>query len=584
MTRPSSQPGRDLAVLCASPGGCVRLTDCTRLALIDFRMIEISSGDVLPDRAIGWAGVSTSRAGAASGPVSGVSDRCIRRSLLPEVRAAAEGEQDRDEAAARRMPHPRHAPRRAAIGAPLIAARRRCAPRLRARTCCCSLLRGAAGRGAGRDGGCRDPARRASASAADLAARPAAGGPRPRRRAAGDRGQQHHRDASWARSSPWRKSPRRPRRRSRRWRRCLGRGVRFVATLADADTTLALADAAGDRALILNALAPDDRLRGADCRANLLHLAPSRAMLDRRAGAVPDGEALGPTGSSSRARIPRTRLLAEAYRHAGREVRRSASSRRGSTRIPAAPAAPTPDTSRSRRRCRSSPSARPSTTCWSRPTRARSSPRWLPYHTWDARPVAGSAGLTPTTWHPAHGGLGRHPAPDPLREAVEPADAPRGLQRLDGAPRRRRGGHPNAVDRPGDAARLYPRPRLRARRLQGPAGDVPRLGRPAPPADPARRRQRRGLGLAAGRVRAPVLAARHPRHRPSRDRMPPADRKEPPCATSSPPRSSRRRRAGGRLHGLRQQRARQLDHRSSTARRWRWSRRSRSASARAAST
>jgi ABC transporter substrate binding protein (PQQ-dependent alcohol dehydrogenase system) len=26
----------------------------------------------------------------------------------------------------------------------------------------------------------------------------------------------------------------------------------------------------------------------------------------------------------------------------------------------------------------------------------------LPYHTWDARPVAGSAGLTPTTWHPAH--------------------------------------------------------------------------------------------------------------------------------------------------------------------------------------
>ena len=51
------------------------------------------------------------------------------------------------------------------------------------------------------------------------------------------------------------------------------------STLADADTTLALADAAGERALVLNALAPDDRLRGEDCRANLLHLAPAGAML-----------------------------------------------------------------------------------------------------------------------------------------------------------------------------------------------------------------------------------------------------------------------------------------------------------------
>jgi ABC transporter substrate binding protein (PQQ-dependent alcohol dehydrogenase system) len=27
---------------------------------------------------------------------------------------------------------------------------------------------------------------------------------------------------------------------------------------------------------------------------------------------------------------------------------------------------------------------------------------YLPFHTWDPRPVAGSAGLRPTTWHPAH--------------------------------------------------------------------------------------------------------------------------------------------------------------------------------------
>ncbi|MBW4981208.1 ABC transporter substrate-binding protein [Mameliella sp. CS4] len=48
---------------------------------------------------------------------------------------------------------------------------------------------------------------------------------------------------------------------------------------APADAALALADlpeAAG--ALIFNSAAPDDRLRGADCRANLLHTLPSNAM------------------------------------------------------------------------------------------------------------------------------------------------------------------------------------------------------------------------------------------------------------------------------------------------------------------
>ena len=27
---------------------------------------------------------------------------------------------------------------------------------------------------------------------------------------------------------------------------------------------------------------------------------------------------------------------------------------------------------------------------------------YLPYHTWEPRPVAGSAGLVPESWHPAH--------------------------------------------------------------------------------------------------------------------------------------------------------------------------------------
>jgi len=51
----------------------------------------------------------------------------------------------------------------------------------------------------------------------------------------------------------------------------------YVADLL-ADDLLALADAAPD-ALIFNVRAPDDQLRNDQCRANLLHVLPSRAML-----------------------------------------------------------------------------------------------------------------------------------------------------------------------------------------------------------------------------------------------------------------------------------------------------------------
>jgi ABC transporter substrate binding protein (PQQ-dependent alcohol dehydrogenase system) len=53
----------------------------------------------------------------------------------------------------------------------------------------------------------------------------------------------------------------------------------FVANLP-ADLLLKLADAPGAaRAILLDATSSDDRLRQADCRANVLHILPSRAML-----------------------------------------------------------------------------------------------------------------------------------------------------------------------------------------------------------------------------------------------------------------------------------------------------------------
>jgi ABC transporter substrate binding protein (PQQ-dependent alcohol dehydrogenase system) len=60
----------------------------------------------------------------------------------------------------------------------------------------------------------------------------------------------------------------------------VGQRIAAIALNLPADELLAVADALkGQDVLLFNVGAPDDRLRGADCRANLLHVAPSRAML-----------------------------------------------------------------------------------------------------------------------------------------------------------------------------------------------------------------------------------------------------------------------------------------------------------------
>jgi ABC transporter substrate binding protein (PQQ-dependent alcohol dehydrogenase system) len=63
------------------------------------------------------------------------------------------------------------------------------------------------------------------------------------------------------------------------FKQALAAGERFFILDAHADQILALADLpeAAD-AVLINTRAPDDRLRGEDCRANLFHVIPSRAM------------------------------------------------------------------------------------------------------------------------------------------------------------------------------------------------------------------------------------------------------------------------------------------------------------------
>ena len=59
-----------------------------------------------------------------------------------------------------------------------------------------------------------------------------------------------------------------------------GRGISLFITDLPADTLLKVADAGREHGLIFfNAGASDDRLRQEDCRANVIHIAPSRSML-----------------------------------------------------------------------------------------------------------------------------------------------------------------------------------------------------------------------------------------------------------------------------------------------------------------
>ncbi len=180
----------------------------------------------------------------------------------------------------------------------------------------------------------------------------------------------------------------------------IGQGVRFVATMADADTTLALADAAADRALVLNALAPDDRLRGVDCRANMLHLAPSRSMM---ADALAQflmvkrwDEWFLIQGSHDR-----DILLGESYAKAAnkfgaRIVETRAYEDRGGARSTDA------GTAQVQAEMPVFTQRAPAHDVLVAADESQVFAAYLPFHTWDARPIAGSAGLRPVTWHAAH--------------------------------------------------------------------------------------------------------------------------------------------------------------------------------------
>jgi ABC transporter substrate binding protein (PQQ-dependent alcohol dehydrogenase system) len=177
-------------------------------------------------------------------------------------------------------------------------------------------------------------------------------------------------------------------------------GVRlFIVDLPPAGV-LAVADAArASGALVFNAGATDDRLREEDCRANVIHVAPTRSMLT-------DGLAQYLIWKQWRRWLlvvgshPEDQLLAEAYRRSAkkfgakiveeREFKDTGGARRTDSGIVEI-----------QRQMPVLTQSAPDHDVLVAADESEVFAGYLPFRTWDPRPVAGSAGLVPTSWDPA---------------------------------------------------------------------------------------------------------------------------------------------------------------------------------------
>ncbi|WP_207143176.1 ABC transporter substrate-binding protein [Roseibium aggregatum] len=177
-------------------------------------------------------------------------------------------------------------------------------------------------------------------------------------------------------------------------------GVNLVVVMADAETLLDLAGRAGPEVLLLNARAPDAVLRNEACRANLLHVAPSRAM---RTDALMQYLVWKkwPRLFLIHGSHPEDRLLAESYRASARKFGAKIVEEREFV-----------DTGGARRTDTGHVQVQRQMPVFTQRAEEHDVivaadesdvfAAHLPYHAWDARPVVGSGGLLPVTWHAAH--------------------------------------------------------------------------------------------------------------------------------------------------------------------------------------
>ena len=184
------------------------------------------------------------------------------------------------------------------------------------------------------------------------------------------------------------------------FQRLMDGGVRIVVVLAERDELLAMSDAAPEDALILNALAGDTSLRSGECRANVLHVAPSDLM---RTDAVAQfliwkqwDEWLLIHGSN-----PADLALGEAYERSAAKFGAEVVETREFE-----------DTGGARRTDSGHVLVQRQIPVFTQDAEDHDVvvtadatdyfAAYLPFHTWEPAPVAGSAGLRPLSWTPVH--------------------------------------------------------------------------------------------------------------------------------------------------------------------------------------
>nr|WP_294523272.1 ABC transporter substrate-binding protein [uncultured Rhodopila sp.] len=179
-----------------------------------------------------------------------------------------------------------------------------------------------------------------------------------------------------------------------------GQGVRLVMTDLDADSVLLLADGARTRGMTLfNLAAQDDSLRQQDCRADVIHVAPSRSMLTDAVAQYLVWKKwtrwLLVYGS-----YPSDKLLADAYRRSAKRfgakiVQEKISEDTGGSRQSDSGVV------QEQQQIPVLTQGAPDYDVLVAADENQVFAGYLPYRTWDPRPVAGSAGLEPVTWDPS---------------------------------------------------------------------------------------------------------------------------------------------------------------------------------------
>jgi ABC transporter substrate binding protein (PQQ-dependent alcohol dehydrogenase system) len=175
----------------------------------------------------------------------------------------------------------------------------------------------------------------------------------------------------------------------------------FLILDLSADEVLKVADALRDRGTVLfDAGSIDDRLREQDCRANVVHIAPTRSML---------ADALGQylvwkqwkrwllvVGSHDNDKLYADALRRTATRFGAKIVQERTFEDVGGARRTDS------GVTLIQRQMPVFTQQAPAYDVLIAADESEVFASYLPYRTWDPRPVAGSAGLVPTSWHAAH--------------------------------------------------------------------------------------------------------------------------------------------------------------------------------------